>query len=315
MQHMRSFTGYREVLELGGYQENPDAEWDVLYRCAEENGEAICPQIMTIERLRKMQKDKPWTYYTQYQNLPQSSTAVEFSAFKPKSFYLDSKLVSPVGYGRIPDKYVYSINYRRNTTDLSLPLTNMDVVGAVDPAATEKYMTAKTSRTALAVVAEDAYQEKYLLELVAGYFTVYEFIGHMLRLTTRFQGLIRTWCIEAQGFQRMLKEVINREKRLADVYFHVTPVPAIGDKAARIRTSVGPELQGNRIWVNEKAESIDVLRHELQIFPQNKFRMDCLDAITHGLKGLTTPLSSEDEAEILEADEDYEYQTTNATGY
>lgn len=195
-----------------------------------------------------------------------------------------------------------------------IPLDSMDIVGGVDPAATEKYISAKTSRTAVALWSCDADLNRYLVDLRVGYATVRQMFNWIFTLHNMYPGHVRKWILEKQGFQKVLKQFAEEERLRRKAFISFDGVPALGDKVVRIRGCLGPELEAGRIWVNE-AIAPD-FGMELKVFPQNKYRMDVLDASVHAIRGLIPPFSEEEEVSRNERDEEFIRETAgNVAGW
>jgi hypothetical protein len=307
MQNMKSFVGYPEALTIGSYEVRQRGVWDVYYRCAEENMESIKPDIITTEELHDLAEDDPWTYMTQYQNLPQASGLVEFSEMKTKKFTLDGEkkwdgslewsiIKGPIdGQGEI------------------MPLDRLDIVGGVDPAATDKHISARTSRTAVTVWGQDSETNKYLIDLRVGYIGLYEMFDWIFALNAKYRGLIRFWAFEANAYQKVLKEVSDNEMKRRKDWALFMPVNATGDKVVRIRGSLATDLAGGKIYVNEACCSEFDL--ELKIFPQNRYKMDVMDSSVHAIKQTTPPFNDEEWSEVNEQDTAFANRQHNQAGW
>lgn len=312
MKSIKEFIGYQEVLEVGGYKEEPDkGEWRVYYRCAKEYEKAICPEIIDLPELNRMAEEDPWTYLTQMQNMPHASEHVEFAQMSPGECWLDVKTHE----GGETEWFVVRESVQGEPEGhVKIPLVSLDVTGGVDPAATETYISAKTSKTAVALWGQDHQQNKYLLDLKVGYVTVSKMFDWIFDMSIKFKDLIKLWAFESTGYQRVLQQRAEEEKRRRSCWVYFKPIPAVGDKVARIRGSLGPELERGRIYVNREIGTEFLM--ELKIFPGNKYRMDTLDASVHALKESSTPFSEEELREIAVEDREYAHASSdNVTGY
>ena len=310
MQDMKSFVGYEEVLKQGNYKvDSDDGTWDVFYRCAEEHGRAILPEIMDMADLDNLDH---WTRMTQYQNMPQSSSLAEFSSYGIKTASLDLKAMEGARDAFFIQKKVSSHD-SNVIRDVFIPLDSLDLIGAIDPAGTEKYITARTSRTAITVWGEDAEQYKYLIDLRVGYVSIYEMFDWVFELNDRYENLIRKWIFESAAFQRVLGEVCKEEQRKRKKFLLFEPVSAIGDKVVRIRGTLGPELEAGRVYVVDNIG--EEFLKEYKLFPQNRYKMDIMDSSVMAIRELIPPLDEQEEEDLEERDRDFIEATQNVAGW
>jgi phage terminase large subunit-like protein len=175
------------------------------------------------------------------------------------------------------------------------------VVG-VDPAATNKNITAKTSRSSVATVARDPFGRSFLIDLHVGYVEIFTLYDWIFGTVQKFKGLIHLVVFEKAAFQTVLEPLLNAEKIRRNIFVRIEGRGAGGDKSARIRTCLAPELQAGRFYVTEDFEK-DFLE-EKNTFPQSK-KMDILDSIEKSMRELITPESEEDEGIRMNAEEEW----------
>jgi hypothetical protein len=215
-----------------------NGDWVVYNRLTQENGHSIAPEIYSDEDLIKLSETDPWTFYTQYQNSPRQSGLSELNHYELLRCYLSM------------DKDAgWVISYVSGGEERRIPLSSCDVVQAVDPGATEKYISARTSRTAIGVMARSSDDRRFVLTVAAGYFTPTETFNHMFAGGRKFLNYLRMTALETQGAFKILdpllkEEIARREKEAArsKVPFapiHHRPVSKTGEKVAHRLGRVG----------------------------------------------------------------------------
>lgn len=294
VQSMKRLIGYQHP-EM---KTNPKGQWTVYYRKAEENGEIIFPEMLTKEGLEELRTnpDTYWTYITQYENDPQASGMSEFYQFEPG--------IVDVYYD--PKEQDYVIDFpghpKADIDPFRKRLSDLDVVMSVDPAATERGMTSKTSRSSVGIWAQDSQMNVYRIWEKVGFLDIHELLDAMFEGHKRFPGHVRGTFFESNAFQRVIKPLIEKEQTLRNQYINPQPVPASGDKDARIRTAFGSRLHQNRVFLNApySANFID----EMRVFPMSQHRKDVLDESEKAMSALVVPFSEEELARREWAEEE-----------
>jgi hypothetical protein len=138
------------------YPELSNGEWSIYYRQAIEEGQSIFPDAYTVESLARLAEADSWTYQTQYMNNPINSSSVEFAGYTVPQFQLNHD--SDKGWTII-------INNQQE----EIPLASCDIVMAIDPAGSEKYVSIRTSRSCVVLLARDTKDRKFLLRVQAGF--------------------------------------------------------------------------------------------------------------------------------------------------
>jgi hypothetical protein len=277
----------------------PDGDWTVYYRVAEEDGSIIFPTAITKEGLTKMAKEDWWTYATQYMNNPYDAGGSELMALPHRLCHLTKK---------------FSEDYIEIEGEPDVPLSRTDLIIAVDPAATEKEISAKTSRSAIVAWARDSKGRSFFLNVRIGYVEIFTVFDWIFELVSLYGGLCRKVIFEKVAFQRVLQPLLTAECRRRNIFVTIEGRAAVGDKVARIRNVFAPELQGGRIYVERDIER--TFLEEKNVFPTSRLR-DLLDASEMALSSLNTPYSDEEEEQIARTNEErpYEYGRNITTGY
>lgn len=291
----------REILGHGDsrFRTKPDGQWAIYYRAVEEDGEIIFPEAITREGLAKMAKDDWWTYATQYMNNPYDAGGSELISLPHQTF----KLVKESG------EWILRVSESDR-----IPLSRCDVVIACDPAATDKEVTAKTSRSAVVAWARDSRGRSFFFDGQAGYVEIFKVFDWIFDMVKSYEGICRQLIFERVAFQRILQPLLEAERRRRNLFVTIYGKSAVGDKTARIRSIFAPELQAGRIFVEEKLDRLFL--EEKNTFPTARLK-DILDASEMALSCLSTPSSDEEEEAIARNNEErpYEYGRNATTGY
>lgn len=285
------------------YEVNEDDPiWTVYNREVKEDGEIIKPDIITQDGLEELAKDDWWTYVTQYQNQPEKSGLAEFNEFQLGKAELVYE--KPTGW--------LLTNQGPGGEHHSFLLSECDVVQACDPAATEKYINARTSRSAVVVWACTPLGDYVLCGCQAGYVGANEMISWMFSNKKKFEGTLRMTALEQQGAFKLLGQQIREKQADLGIPLNVRPVAAIGDKDARIRTQFEPLLAQHRVFVCEGVgEDFEI---EKKGFPQSRTK-DVLDASAYALDQLIRPESADERERRSVQREKWRANRNTVTGY
>jgi hypothetical protein len=308
---VKAVEGDWEPEDLADIKIRPDGAWTIYNRITMKDGHSIAPDIISDIELRKIFKDDPWTAFTQYQNSPRRSGLSELNMYELPRCYLG--MDAEAGW---------TISYQHDGRMKTIPLSSCDTVQAVDPGATEKYLSSKTSRTAVGVLAHAPDDRRFLLTCAAGFFTPSQTFDHMFSSGAKFNNYLRMTALETQGAFKILDpllrdEIARRQKdaaRSRATFFPINhrPVTKTGEKVATIRNALEPLLQKGLLYVEDLCWP--VVWDELVAFPQSR-RMDVLDMIALANKSSFRP---DDEVEVEEREKEYDsfaHRTVNAAGY
>ena len=290
------------------FKPNPEGRWSVYYRTAIENDKSIFPESFTKEGLAEMAIDDYWTYVTQYVNDPQAAGLAEFNEYKVKKCFLESKIVEVAGGENI---LLWNIRYFYGGEDKVIPLSSCDLLIAGDPAASERYMSAKTSRSAIGVIATDSHNNHFILSLHADYVKATKMFDWMFAEKKKFSEYIRGTFLESMGAFKMLVPILREEETRRGINLNLRPVYVSGEKEARIRTIIQPVLEQGRLYIDENF--YDLFWDEQRAFPQSQ-RKDILDMVSLGIKASIRPLSEIERTEQRRASKRLE-QRRGITGY
>lgn len=281
------------------WEPNPKGKWIVYYRKAIENGEAIYPEEWPKERLLELAEKDPWTWMTQYQNEPEGAGGSEFFESKLSTFEMEWEEERNLWFIIKPDgKEIY--------------LGDCDVICVLDPAGTEKYVSAKTSRSALGVVVQDSDGCFYLAWLRADYVSVSTMFGWMFEAGERYKDYRRATFLESNGPFKVLVDPLRKEERERKKLLNLRPFTAAGDKDARIRNNLEPLLRAGKLHVLESDR--EKVMEEIRGFPNSR-KKDILDMLASGVKNSIKPFPEEERVRREKEEDDFNQRRVGAAGY
>jgi len=280
---------------LGTFYDEPQSgapleqPWSVYYRSALVAEESIFPEKYTAAFLRNLAETDFWTYITQYVNNPHSADKVEFSGYE-------------VGHCCLSE-YEGELLVTFNDHD-ERKLSAADVVLAIDPAASEKRVSARTSRSALAVVARFADRRVAILSLRGGYFAPTALYDVIFSTYARFARYVRNSYCEAEGPFKFVAAAIREEEKRRKTFLNMVPMKALGDKLATIRSTLEPLLRDGLLFVCDSER--ELFMSEFRVFPSAS--LDLLDATKLAIAKTYVP---EDTSAYVDED-DFDLETEYA---
>ena len=293
---------------LDGYIPNEEGNWRIYYRKGVEDNEVIFPEYFTMEGYQKLATMDWWSYVTQYLNDPQMTGLAELNEYSINTCWMDWDDKLKLWFIMWKEKDENGLVGLRKE-----PITDFDVIQACDPAATERYISAKTSRTAVGVLAQHWSGKKFLISLNADYVSPLRMFDWMFANKKKFGPWLRSTLIEANAGFKVLGPIINKEEQIRNAYLNLRSYPAMGDKTARIRSDLQPEFQKGNIYVLD--DVLAMVEEEKNTFPQSN-KKDILDVISSLVRNSIQPLSPKDKAKIEQQEERWRYsRTNNVTGY
>jgi hypothetical protein len=300
-----AILGYRDP----EFAERPGGTWTVYYRCWIEDDVEVFPEVMDKARYAKLLEEDPWTAITQYGNKARDPLVSEFFKFTTKRARL---LWSPKKQQWFLQKGALAETEASNWEDEESvkvrPLAAMAVGMFVDPAGTDRGISAKASKSAVEIIAVDDEENAYLVWCRAGYFSVHALFDAIFEGCVKFEGVVGVVGVESNAMQKIIAPLLEKERRARNFYINPVPIMASGDKEARIRMNVGRALKKGQVYLVEGEER--EFEEERMLFPGNEFRRDVLDAFEKGLTYLQKPPSKAEEAYDEEEFEDFVTETT-----
>jgi hypothetical protein len=289
----------QEGYPMRNFERSEDGNWRVYYRKGIEDGKVIFPEEFTLEAYEEMSRNDYWTYVTQYLNDPQEAGLAELVAYEAQSASCE--------YDDSADDYVLELGMGHQ-----VPLSDCDVVQAVDPAATERYVSAKTSKSVALMLATTPRDECVAFSIRSGYVQPTQLFEWMFDHAKRYSRWMRSTFLEANAGFKVLGPILREEERRKGTSLHLRPFAAMGDKDARIRSTLQPLLDAKRLYVVEAFSS--ALNEELRSFPQSR-RKDVLDALQIAVSNRFTPEDELARERRKLAEERWKHRTQNVCGY
>jgi hypothetical protein len=279
---------------------NPGGEYVVYYRKAIEDGKIIFPENFTQEFFDRMANSGPdgwWEYVTQYLNDPYESSLTDLSGYTLNRCSLS-----------LGDDDMYYVVFDGQKE----PLCDFDVVAAADPAATERYVSSRTSRSAQGLIAMHHTGKVFVISLHVGFVSPLEFFDWLFLDMEKFERFIRATYLETQGPFKILGPLLREEEQKRGLFLKLWPSSATGDKDGRIRATLDPIMARGDLYVNEPY--FEEVRLEQRAFPQSS-RKDILDMLTLGVSNSIRPETPEEIAAREGEDSWWRSRTQNVVGY
>ena len=284
--------------ELIGYQEpeitqylKPEGHWTIYYRSGIENGHSIFPEMFPDKKYEDMEKDpdKKWFLQTQMYNLPTKSGLAQFANMPER--------IATISYNEYIHDYEIHIEGDPNfdEPEETWSLRECDVVGAIDPASTEKGHKSTHSRTAIELWAKTPSGMFVLIWARVGYFNILKIFDYLFEAGSAYDYAARYIVVETNAFQKVLKPLLDRETILRDQYIYFKPLSVYQDKDVRIRNTIGLYLQKRKIAIVLAYGK--EFREERKIYPQSEYKKDALDCAEKCIRELKDPLTIEEQIE------------------
>lgn len=274
--------------------------WDIYYRRAVENGAVTFPEGFTLEEYEYMQEYDWWTWVTQFQNDPQEAGLAEFIKYDLRDASMDRRGEE------------WYLRWYEGGEPVEAPLSEFYVIGAGDPAATERYISAKTSRSVSLLLATHHSGRKFIISLHVGYVEIHTMFDWIFDDIEKFGRYMSGYFLETNAGFKVLDPILQKEMARRGVWFNLEPFPAVGEKVARIRSDLDPEFSKSRIHVLPEFRA--EVEEETRAFPQS-IKKDILDALSIAVRNSIRPNSPEEEEEYRDEEEFWRNRTRNLAGY
>lgn len=259
-------TRYGDWSEVDYPEPDDGGSWNTYYRAGIEHNPdgtrySINPYGFTVEDIDRLLETDPWTAYSQYFNNPQKSGQVEWANHHLGEAQLEW----------VDDEWIIVYPHEGEAYSLSA----CDLVMAVDPGASERATTSKTSRTALIVYARDPKDRRVIVSCRKGYVPPSKWFDWMFLEKERYGRLLRRTTVELVAGFKSLESIIRAEQTRRGKFVGFVPIPSLGQKESTIRNLLEPILVRGLLYVTP--ETRGEVSSELHAFPSRK--MDILDAI------------------------------------
>jgi len=297
----------KDCKEVVGYKDGfikpvEGGRYTIYYRKAIEDGVSIDESHYTVEDMERLRLDDPWSYHSQYQNDPTEGSSLELNKHPIQRAILKQE-----------DNDGYVLYYSDEDKQIRTPLSKMYVTVGVDFAATATGINHRSSRSAIEMCAEDGQGRSFLIQEHCGFFPPRQTIDLLFDLHEKFEGYIHQTILESNALQKFFIPIIQDMAFDRDLYFPATPKSENLPKEVRIRAGVGSVLAKGKFYIVEGQgkEFLD----ERDLFPQDAYKRDALDAASKALSALIKPLSEEEEALAEEEEEEQKQRQVGKAGY
>lgn len=273
------FLGYK----VPEFKTVEGGEWSIYNRLAEEDGVFIHPDKVNKEILDKAMREDRWFAMTQLMNYPQKTGLAELNEFPVGDARLEF-------VGEVNDwQIIYEPgNYSGGEEEERVWLSECDVVMGVDPAGTDKGISAKTSRSSVGIWARDREDRITRVFSRVGYFDVNKLFDCIFEGHEKFPGYVRKTVIEINAMQKILLPLIRKEERDRGIYIRAQGKQESQSKIVRIRNTLGAVLNTGKLYLVKGCDR--EFREELMVFPMNEYKMDVLDESEKSISGTVTPI-------------------------
>lgn len=261
-------------------QPKEGGRWDVYNRQAIEYDLPIFPEKLSKKFLDRKREYDSWGYFTQYLNNPYSAQVTEFSDYEPG--YFDMNYSAHEGY-----TLHIGTGVEREVINLNTCVVSM----GIDPAASDKKKTERTSRSAIVVQAKDFKDRRFFLEVQAGYWAPDEFIKRMFSIFRRFYPHVHRTNLEKMGAFAIFYNNVLRAQKEEGLYIGLYPITGGGDKDTKIRNYYQPLMDEKLFFINNSIRG--KVMEEFRVFPGGT-KKDIMDAGVLSDEGTATPRDPDD---------------------
>lgn len=245
-------------------QPSPEGRWNVYYRQAIEYDLPIFPEKISKDFLARLKVKNPWGYLTQYNNNPYSAAFTELADYEPGYFDLN-----------YDHRTGFTIHIGRSVEREEINLNDCIVSMGIDPAASDRKKSERTSRSAIVVQAKDCHERHFILDASAGYWTPDEFIERLFLTFKKFFPHVKRTNLEKMGAFAIFYNNVLRAQQEKQIYLGLYPITGGGDKDTKIRNFYQPLLEKKLFFLNNSIR--DAFMDELRVFPGGT-KKDIMDA-------------------------------------
>ena len=268
------------------YPVNPKGKWMTYYRSARKRDrESVFPEKFSKEFLDNLEATKPITYRLNYANDPYLPEIVEFDRYTLGDCEL--------GWDPVASRWILRLVNEGKSFKLSECYLSM----AIDPAASEKFKTMRTSRTCVLLMAHTPEDQKCVVGLQVGYARTTQWFDWIFSYKETFGDLLAITHAELQAGFKSLEDIMRVEQSRRGVWVNFRGISALGEKETTIRNILQPQLERGLIYAVPRAK-MEILK-ELKIFPSGSGK-DILDTLKIAVKMSRKP----EEGESFDSGED-----------
>ena len=291
-----------EGFPMKGFKPNPKGKWKAYYRKGIEDGVIVYPEQYTQDGYDDLLRTDRWTYVTQYLNEPSSAGLAELVNYEAKPANVD--------YDDRMDEWVLYL--QKGPKEVMWPFSECYLSQAGDPAATERYVSAKTSRSAVVALLTTPDDDVVVVNGRADFVAPSVFFDWMFENRKKFKNHLQVSWLEANAGFKVLGPFLREEEKKRGIYLNLRPFAAAGDKDARIRSALEPILKRGALYcVASIKEKLD---GELVGFPQSRSK-DLIDALATAVANRRTPEAGDAKEAREREKSQWRNRTRNRTGY
>jgi hypothetical protein len=289
----------------GNIKPKINGQWSIYYRKWKEYGQSIAPDTYVDSDMLSLREADPWAYWTQYENDPREGSSLEFNKLPLHRAILEKR---DAGY------FIVRPGGRFDPAPAGeIRLDKCYCVVGVDFAGTNRDITARTSKTALSLWAQDGETRRYLVEERTGYWDGSEVVKQLFELNRKFMGYINMNILESNSMQKALISLIRDMAYTQQLYFTYEATAVTAPKDVRIRTIVGTALGQNNCYVIDGTGKD--FQDQKDIYPSSNYKKDSLDAAAKAISALKKPWSEEEDKEADEVEEEDRARQVSRAGY
>lgn len=298
LKEAKSCEGY----PMQDFKPNPVGKWEVYYRKGIEDGEVVYPEQYTIDGYNDLQRTDYWAFVTQYLNEPQSAGLAELVQYQTRP--------ASVEYDTSSGEWMVYLGTGED--EIAFPFSECYLNQAGDPAATEKYISAKTSRSSVICLLTTPRDDVVVVNGRADFVAPSKFFDWMFENKTKFKQHLQVSWLEANAGFKVLGPFLHEEEKKRGIYLNLRPFAAAGDKDARIRSALQPVLERKSLYCVEMCKGL--IDGELVGFPQSR-RKDAIDALATAIANRRTPEGGDARERRDREKSAWRHRTRNRTGY
>ena len=183
------------------------------------------------------------------------------------------------------------MSWFNNGVENTWDLKDCDVIQVSDPAATEKGMSAKTSKSAHIILATAPDEKRFVIRGHADYVPPSTIFDWFFDGYANFKNYLRLSGMEMQGPFKIFGPLFREEQERRRTWISFRPIKTSGDKDARIRSFLEPLLRRHLLYVVGSFK--DEVSSELKVFPDGP-KKDILDALAMGVQESKIPEKPEE---------------------
>jgi hypothetical protein len=180
----------------------------------------------------------------------------------------------------------FKVLYFYNGVEQEWNLRDCHVIQVLDPAASERGMSAKTSRSAHIVLATAPDGRMFVIRGHADYVPASKIFDWLFETFNIYKNYLKLSGMEMQGPFKVFEGLMRDEQNKRRQFINFRPIKTQGDKDARIRTQLEPVLRESKLYCIPSFKN--TIKAELKVFPDSP-KKDVLDALSMAVQESRIP--------------------------